>query len=356
MRARKPSRSVLGYLAKGEYVVLEMKQHWARVMPSIASVLVGFILVVVAGLSAPAWMGWMSNAAWWIWLVLFVHFLWRVVEWKDETFVVTNRRLILVHGLFVRKVAMMPLSKITDMSYNRSPVARILGYGTFVLESAGQDQALSEVNFVRDPDARYREICGLIFHDDSPRPPADVDQYLEDETVADDRVHLHDDPYDEPVYSDFYGAGDDPDDGYSPEESPRHADEAEDFDWTPGASQSTHPGRFGSPHDADGPSQNDWRSADFDGWEGSPRVRRRGQVDPSDITDPFGIGKEEVTKNSRSVKSDAHHTYTEATHTVGDPADGHDSAWTISREHATRPQSVNRSRDLDNPSKLRDDR
>ena len=32
-------------------------------------------------------------------------------------------------------VAMMPLLKVTDMTYDRSLLGRIVGYGTFVLES-----------------------------------------------------------------------------------------------------------------------------------------------------------------------------------------------------------------------------
>lgn len=127
LRPHQASDRVAGYLARGEDVVLEMKQHWARVLPAITSCVVGFVLVIVAGICAPAWMGPLTNAAWWIWLVLAAHLAWRVVEWWDQTFVITNKRLILVHGLFVKKVAMMPLSKVTDMSYNRSPAARLLG-------------------------------------------------------------------------------------------------------------------------------------------------------------------------------------------------------------------------------------
>jgi Bacterial PH domain len=59
---------------------------------------------------------------------------------------------------------MMPLARVTDMRYQRSPLGRILGYGTFVLESAGQDQALSSINFLPDPDELYREVCELLFN------------------------------------------------------------------------------------------------------------------------------------------------------------------------------------------------
>ena len=172
LRPHRPSEKVAGYLARGEIVAFEMKQHWARILPAVACCVLGLVFVLAAGFLAPAWMGPVTNAAWWIWLVLLAHLAFRVLQWWDETFVITNRRLILVHGLVVKKVAMMPLSKVTDMSYNRSPAARILGYGTFVLESAGQEQALDIIDFVRDPDAKYRDICSLIFGEpDEDAPP-----------------------------------------------------------------------------------------------------------------------------------------------------------------------------------------
>jgi len=68
-------------------------------------------------------------------------------------------------GLVTRKVNMMPLSKVTDMSFQRSTMGRILGYGEFILESAGQDQALRIVDHLPYPEQLYLEVCGLIFKD-----------------------------------------------------------------------------------------------------------------------------------------------------------------------------------------------
>lgn len=107
------------------------------------------------------------DVAGWLFVILVISpvswLLWEIVDWRREYFVVTDRRLMLVHGVITRRVAIMPLGKVTDMAYNRSPVAKLLGYGTFVFESAGQDQALSTVNWVKDPDKRYRDISALIF-------------------------------------------------------------------------------------------------------------------------------------------------------------------------------------------------
>ena len=59
---------------------------------------------------------------------------------------------MLTLGILTRKVAMIPLIKVTDMRYDRPPIGQILGYGSFVLESAGQDQAFRVVHFVPHPD------------------------------------------------------------------------------------------------------------------------------------------------------------------------------------------------------------
>jgi hypothetical protein len=57
---------------------------------------------------------------------------------------------------------MMPLAKVTDMSFQRSAMGRIFGYGEFILESAGQDQALNRVDYLPYPEQLYLEVCGLF--------------------------------------------------------------------------------------------------------------------------------------------------------------------------------------------------
>ncbi len=51
------------------------------------------------------------------------------------------------------------------MRYERPFLGRILGYGTFILESAGQDQALREIDHLPIPDELYRDVCALLFAD-----------------------------------------------------------------------------------------------------------------------------------------------------------------------------------------------
>ena len=69
---------------------------------------------------------------------------------------------------------MLPLAKVTDMSFRRTTIGRLLGYGEFIVESAGQDQALRNVKFIPYPEQLYLEVCGLIFKDEEPTDASDV--------------------------------------------------------------------------------------------------------------------------------------------------------------------------------------
>jgi uncharacterized membrane protein YdbT with pleckstrin-like domain len=98
-----------------------------------------------------------------------------VADWRVTYFTVTNNRMILVSGLVVRKVAMMPLIKVTDMSFQRSAMGRVFGYGEFIVESAQQKQALRSINFLPYPEQLYLEVCGLLFPDAAAEAQQDQD-------------------------------------------------------------------------------------------------------------------------------------------------------------------------------------
>jgi hypothetical protein len=148
-------------------------------------------------------LGTLSTVVWWAWFALMGRAAWKVVNWRHDWFIATDKRLLLFHGFITRRVPMMPLTKVTDMAYERSVPGRIFGYGRFVLESAGQDQALHKVTFVPDPDHHYRVMCAEIFG-------------------VGDRTTLFEDPFDgfDDGFGDGYDDGDD--DGWGgPPPTPR---------------------------------------------------------------------------------------------------------------------------------------
>jgi uncharacterized membrane protein YdbT with pleckstrin-like domain len=102
---------------------------------------------------------------WLAWLVLVIRLLFCIYAYLEDYFVVTSQRLLLAEGVFKKTVNMMPLGKVTDMRFERSATGRLLGFGTFIVESAGQDQALHKIDHLPYPEQLYLEVCGLIFKD-----------------------------------------------------------------------------------------------------------------------------------------------------------------------------------------------
>ena len=90
----------------------------------------------------------------------------RVGEWWMRHFIVTNRRVLLTTGIVVRTVALLPLRRITDLTYTETRLGQLLGYGTFRFESAGQQQALSEITYLPRADVLYRDVSDLLFGGD----------------------------------------------------------------------------------------------------------------------------------------------------------------------------------------------
>ncbi|PSK95473.1 PH (Pleckstrin Homology) domain-containing protein [Murinocardiopsis flavida] len=155
--------SVNRYLLPHEQQVITMRRHPAILMGPVGIVLVSLIGAGILSNTGMAASATTLAVIWWIWLLVLVWFVWRVAEWSVDYFVITSARLLLTTGLITRQVNMMPLGKVTDMRFERSLVGRLIGYGTFVMESAGQDQALSRINYVPYPEQLYLEVVGLIF-------------------------------------------------------------------------------------------------------------------------------------------------------------------------------------------------
>jgi uncharacterized membrane protein YgcG len=165
--ARRPriDRELAKYLVTGEHVIVAVRRHWFSLVLESLLVAGALTLAVYADVNTTVGSGGqlirnVTLALFWgsvIWLV------WRLMNWRHEWFVATDKRFLLFYGFIRRRVAMMPLLKVTDMTFDRSLLGRLVGYGTFVLESAGNDQALSEIRYVPDADAHYRAICTQLF-------------------------------------------------------------------------------------------------------------------------------------------------------------------------------------------------
>jgi membrane protein YdbS with pleckstrin-like domain len=159
------AKDVGKYLLPDETAVVATRRHWAVLIePTIK-----FLPMVVVG-------GWLllldpdnrvtSSAGLLVLLAALAYYGLRVGEWWMRHFIVSTRRVLLTSGVIARTVTLLPLRRITDLTWKETVLGQLLGYGTFRFESAGQQQALSEITYLPRADLLYRQVSGLLFQSD----------------------------------------------------------------------------------------------------------------------------------------------------------------------------------------------
>ncbi|SHG35985.1 PH domain-containing protein [Streptoalloteichus hindustanus] len=153
------------YLLDTERRVIRVRRHWACLLWDIfeaVALLAGAVMISYL-LPQGAWI--LQNLIWYAALFVVLRFAYFVIEWWVERIVVTDKRFMITSGVFTTKVAMMPVTKVTDLTYERSVVGRMCGFGTLVVESAGQIQALNRIEYLPNPEEVYDAISELVFGD-----------------------------------------------------------------------------------------------------------------------------------------------------------------------------------------------
>jgi uncharacterized membrane protein YdbT with pleckstrin-like domain len=128
-------------LAPGETPIIAVHPHW-KVLVRPVSVAV---LIVAGALVAEVMIPWGGSAPlgplvlaavavvllmWWLTVPL--------LRWRTTTYELTSRRLRMRSGIIARFGKDIPLSRITDVSFQTGVLDRILGSGTLVVESPGE--------------------------------------------------------------------------------------------------------------------------------------------------------------------------------------------------------------------------
>jgi Bacterial PH domain len=153
------------YLLPTERRVIRMRRHWCVVAKDILQVVVFMVILILLSAIIPgsAWL--VQTILWYAGLVVIARFAYKLYEWWDEILVVTDKRFILTGGVFTVKIAMMPIGKVTDLTYERSASGHTFGYGTLIVESAGQIQGLNRIDYLPHPEEIYDAISELVFGD-----------------------------------------------------------------------------------------------------------------------------------------------------------------------------------------------
>jgi membrane protein YdbS with pleckstrin-like domain len=152
------------YLSPGEEIAFNVQRHAAALLwPAGQALLAWFLLFALHWwLDLPSETNPIDTLTFVVAMVFTIRVIWKWFEWQIERVLVTNRRIVEVSGIITRRVASMPLAKVTDLTYRRSPLARFLNYGELILESAGQHQALESISYIPRPDQFYRDFTELL--------------------------------------------------------------------------------------------------------------------------------------------------------------------------------------------------
>jgi len=152
-----------GKLAYTESEILGGQIHQSVMYEPILTTIGGLIAFLVLVPRVPQSATLLGDALVLAFVFLVLRLIWKWIEWNLTLFFFTPYRIIYVHGVVTRKIAMLPMGKVTDMRYDRTPAGQLLDYGLFIIESAGQEQALRELNYVPEPDRTYKQIVDWLF-------------------------------------------------------------------------------------------------------------------------------------------------------------------------------------------------
>lgn len=160
-------------LNEGESVIWSTRTHAkALFVPAV-------VLILAAGVggylsSLPD-----SNKTVWltvIWVVagllILAYSVWPFLKWFTTTYTVTDRRLTTHSGVISRTGHDIPLARISDVSYEKNLVDRILGCGTLVVSDASE-QGRVPLGDVPRVEQRQLQLSDLLFH--GARPPGRQD-------------------------------------------------------------------------------------------------------------------------------------------------------------------------------------
>jgi uncharacterized membrane protein YdbT with pleckstrin-like domain len=174
-------------LATNEKVVFSAHAHWKNlVVPFLvtAAVLAAAVYALLEIVPSP------EDQAWQRWaiavlasLVVLVFGVWPFLGWVTSTDMLTTRRLISRRGVFSREGRDIPIDRVHAVTYRRSVLDRILGCGTLVVQTAGENSDV-ELYDVAHLERRILQIQEIILDAEIPAEGTDGRRDLPPETRA----------------------------------------------------------------------------------------------------------------------------------------------------------------------------
>ena len=124
-------------LGKNERIVLATRQHWFVLFSNILLEII-LTLVLIVGVSAAVTVNPLAGFGYILVLVPLIGMLRDILIWRNREYIVTNRRVIQINGVFSKDVVDSSLEKVNDVKMNQSFFGRMFGYGDIEILTASE--------------------------------------------------------------------------------------------------------------------------------------------------------------------------------------------------------------------------
>jgi hypothetical protein len=133
------AKSYLGSLmGENEKVEFVARQHWSILLRSILAEVVITIILLAAISIAAAYTAGIAAVAYVVLLIPLGLLTRDVMIWWNNQYVVTNRRVIQIHGVFNKNVIDSSLEKVNDVKMEQTFFGRMLDYGDVEILTASE--------------------------------------------------------------------------------------------------------------------------------------------------------------------------------------------------------------------------
>lgn len=139
-------------LGEREKIILVAHQHWFQLFRNLLLEIAMIILIVVVDLIA--YSAWQQQTAILLGLLLLIFPLAGILRdyliWNSHKYVITNRRVIQVFGVFNKNVTDSSLDKVNDVQMDQSFLGRIFNFGDIEILTASE-LGINRFTFINDP-------------------------------------------------------------------------------------------------------------------------------------------------------------------------------------------------------------
>ena len=128
---------VQNMLGENERIILVTRQHGFVLFSSIVAEIVVALIVLVA-ISALTMFNPLAAFGFLLILVPLGIMIWDILNWNNRQYIVTNRRVIQISGIFNKDVVDSSLEKVNDVKMNQSFFGRLFDYGDVEILTASE--------------------------------------------------------------------------------------------------------------------------------------------------------------------------------------------------------------------------